>query len=225
MPAKRETREAARSLRQDGFSIGEIATRLHVSKSTISIWVRDIELTSSQQMRLEERQYRWRAQHRGAKANQYTARKQRELYQQAGRLRARQRSPLHMMGCMLYWAEGSKTKRNSVYFVNSDPDMMVLFIRFLREEFDIGDEIFRLQIHCHSSDTDEHNRIISYWTQLLQLPVSSVQKIQIKKGSDKRKNRLENGICALQVHRSEIVQHIYGAIQEYGGFENPAWLF
>jgi len=32
-------------------------------------------------------------------------------------------------------------------------------------------------------------------------------------------------VCALTVARSTpIVQHIFGAIQEYGGFEEPAWL-
>ena len=32
------------------------------------------------------------------------------------------------------------------------------------------------------------------------------------------------GTAALSVHSTYLVQSIYGAIQEYGGFERPEWL-
>jgi hypothetical protein len=38
------------------------------------------------------------------------------------------------------------------------------------------------------------------------------------------KNKLPYGVCSLVVHSTWMVQHIYGAIQEYAGFEEPAWL-
>jgi hypothetical protein len=37
-------------------------------------------------------------------------------------------------------------------------------------------------------------------------------------------NRLPYGTCRLMVHSTQVVQHIYGAIQEYGGFDRPEWL-
>ena len=40
----------------------------------------------------------------------------------------------------------------------------------------------------------------------------------------KRLNRLPFGTCRLAVDSTAVVQHIYGAIQEYGGFERPAWI-
>lgn len=36
---------------------------------------------------------------------------------------------LHLAGCMLYWAEGAKS-RNTIEFANSDPNMVRLFCRF-----------------------------------------------------------------------------------------------
>ncbi len=39
-----------------------------------------------------------------------------------------------------------------------------------------------------------------------------------------RKNRLPYGTCRLTVRRTSAVQHIYGATQEYAGFERPEWL-
>ncbi len=42
--------------------------------------------------------------------------------------------------------------------------------------------------------------------------------------SGRKRNKLPYGTCSLAVFDSRIVQHIYGAIQEYGGFEEPRWL-
>ena len=125
---------------------------------------------------------------------------------------------------MLYWAEGAK-KRNVTYFVNSDPNMMLVFKRFLREEMDVDDENCRIHIHCHTHDSREIQRIERYWLDLLQLPDSCLRKTQIKQGSNSRKNILENGVCGLAVYSTELTHRIYGAIQEYGGFDNPDWLF
>lgn len=125
---------------------------------------------------------------------------------------------------MLYWAEGAK-QRNSIIFVNSDPDMMLAFIQFLRQELNVTNKIIRLQIHCHTHDEREKERIGNYWLDLLGLKPANLRNIQTKKGSDTRKNILHNGVCALTVHNTRLAMHIYGAIQEYGGFERPEWLF
>ncbi|MCA9419299.1 MAG: helix-turn-helix domain-containing protein, partial [Candidatus Omnitrophica bacterium] len=39
---KRELREQARQLRQNGISVREISRTLGVSKGSVSVWVRDI---------------------------------------------------------------------------------------------------------------------------------------------------------------------------------------
>jgi hypothetical protein len=40
----------------------------------------------------------------------------------------------------------------------------------------------------------------------------------------KRRNKLPYGTCRITVHNTRIAQHLYGAIQHYGGFERPEWL-
>jgi hypothetical protein len=32
------------------------------------------------------------------------------------------------------------------------------------------------------------------------------------------------GVCTIRVNSTRVVQHIFGAIQEYGGLDEPAWL-
>jgi hypothetical protein len=45
-----------------------------------------------------------------------------------------------------------------------------------------------------------------------------------KYSKKKRQNRLPYGTCRVTVTRTRVVQAIYGAIQELGGFTRDAWL-
>lgn len=219
---KREIRDQARQMRLDGMSIRDICRELGVAKSSVSLWVRDIELTEEQQTTLKKNQVRWGAQNEGAKSNRANALEMRKSHQQEGRLRAQQGNALHLAGCMLYWAEGAK-HRNRVVFVNSDPHMIMLFMRFVRQEFALADEAFSVQIHCHK--TEAIPQIEAYWINLLALPASCLMNTQVKKGSESRRNILKNGVCSININNTRIAMHIYGAIQEYAGFDNPDWLF
>jgi hypothetical protein len=221
---KREIRDTARELRQSGMSVRAIANTLHVSSGSVSVWVRDIELTENQKEELKKHQRKWGGQNAGAQTNKRKHQQKRMECQEAGKARAREGRPLHLTGCMLYWAEGSKD-RNQVFFVNSDGQMLRLFMRFLREELNVEDTKITLLIHCHSNDENEKQRISGYWIDFLGLPPTCYTKVITKQGSDSRRKRHENGICGIRVFSTELAQHIFGAIQEYGGFDNPDWLF
>lgn len=221
--AKPEERHKARELRKQGYPITEIARELNVTKDTVTRWCRDITLTPEQEEALQASNPRWNAVQRGAKTNRGKALQQRRDYQLAGREAAKNGSKLHKMGTMLYWAEGSKHK-NHLYFPNTDPNMLLLFLRFLREELAVPDDLIKIRIHCHTQDEVEIERIKKYWLNLFNLPDSAMTKVMYKKGTNSRKARYDYGICGLSVSRTEVVQHLFGAIQEYVGFENPDWL-
>jgi transcriptional regulator with XRE-family HTH domain len=118
---KTEEREKARSLRQkEGLPIKEIARRVGVSVSSVSEWVRDIELTDEQHEALLARNPAYNRQLSGWAVAAARRREERRAAQEEGRELARRRDPVHVAGCMLYWAEGSK-RRNQLRFSNSDP--------------------------------------------------------------------------------------------------------
>ena len=54
--------------------------------------------------------------------------------------------------------------------------------------------------------------------------ISSTVNVRSAASRRKRTNMLPWGTCRLTVHSTAIVQHLYGAIQEYAGFDRPAWL-
>lgn len=223
---KEAERLKARQLRNQGLSVRDIALELQVAKSSVSLWVRDIVLSDEQVNALKNnrRERVAAARIKAVETNRRRFQQLREQYQAEGRVKAREGSALHLAGCMLYWAEGAKN-RSEVIFVNSDPEMIRLFVHFLRVSLGVTDEEIVLRIYCHSRDHAEIARMEAYWLEALNLPPSAVRKAVFKTGSKLAHNHLINGICRLTVKKSfRYVQHIYGAIQEYGGFERPAWL-
>jgi hypothetical protein len=67
-----------------------------------------------------------------------------------------------------------------------------------------------------------------FWLDVLGLPGACLRKSIVNSYSRaskrKRVNKLPYGTCKVVVHRTEIVQTIYGSIQEFAGFERPEWL-
>jgi hypothetical protein len=45
-----------------------------------------------------------------------------------------------------------------------------------------------------------------------------------KYSQKKRRNKLPYGTCRLAVHDTRLAHELYGAIQEYGGFDRDEWL-
>lgn len=134
---------------------------------------------------------------------------------------------MHVAGCMLYWAEGSK-ERNCLQFVNSDPAMARFFVTFLRDYYGVRDEAVRVSCNLFADHVERQREIEQFWLDTLELPVSCLRKSTVnvysKYSQKKRKGRLPYGTVRVVVHSTEVVQQIYGAIQEYGGFERPEWL-
>jgi hypothetical protein len=128
---------------------------------------------------------------------------------------------------MLFWAEGSR-RRNRVEFTNSDPAMLSLFMCFLRRYFEPSHESVSVACNLFADHEERQRQIEDFWLATVALPRSCMTKTMVNKYSRSskrtRKNRLPYGTCRVTVHKTQVVQHIYGAIQEYGGFDRPAWL-
>jgi len=207
-----------------------IASRIGVSASSVYAWTKDITLTEEQKsfnLRgprgpqnpdfVRRRAESWAAKCRAARL----------ASQNDGRRAAREGDLLHQAGCMLFWAEGAK-RRNTIQFTNSDPHMLVVFRKFLVEAMAIGPDEIAMSINVYTNNGMAIEEIERYWLDLLKLPSTSVRKHMLNhmptSSSGRAKNKLPYGVVTLKVHSTWMVQHIYGAIQEYAGFDEPAWL-
>jgi transcriptional regulator with XRE-family HTH domain len=156
---KTKERERARQLRgEQGRAIKDIARLLNVAPSSVSRWVRDVELTPEQHDSLRRANPAYNRQLAGRKSSCRRALERRLEYQNHGRELARRGDPFHAAGCMLFWAEGARS-RNQLRFSNSDPAMIRFFMRFLRAYFAIPDDKLRVWCNMHA-DHAEHQRAI-----------------------------------------------------------------
>src|SRR5688572_1254937 len=170
--------QRARELRLAGVPYKRIAATLGISPGTAFLWTRDIELTAEQ----EERNRRGptgpqnpAAQRKRAAAWAARCRARRAEFQQDGRRRARDGDLLHQAGCMLYWAEGAKS-RNCAKFANSDPGMTLLYRRFLTDALGVDRGEIRLSINAYTNNGLSIEGIERFWLDLLDLPPDSVRK-------------------------------------------------
>jgi hypothetical protein len=200
----------------------QIAAHLKVSPASVYAWTGDIELTPEQRARNLRRSNLLRVQTWSNKN-----RDRRRAYQEEGRARALEADALHQAGCMLYWAEGSKG-RNVLQLTNSDVNLLGFFRRFVTECFEVSPAQFRMHLNVYLGNGLTIEEIERYWLDALELPDTCARKHIVdylpSSSSGRKRNKLPYGVCTLALGDTRIVQHIYGAIQEYGGFEEPRWL-
>ena len=165
--SKDEEQAIARELRKQGWSYKQIAEELSVSKGSAYNWCHDIQLTPEQELINKERQIQRGESNIGAQVNRAKATEERRQFQEQGRIKALERNRLHMIGCMLYWAEGAKSNRNAIIFANSDIEMTLVFARFLREELDVPEDKLKVKIHCHTKIPEEVESLEQYWLNML----------------------------------------------------------
>ncbi len=120
---------------------------------------------------------------------------------------------LKVAGIMLYWAEGT-LNRNTVDFVNSNPRMIKVFLRFLREICGVSEKRLRLYLYVYSY----HNvrTIMEYWHKVTAIPVNQFTKPYVRKGSlNKTERKLVYGLVHIRYNDKRLLQIIKDWIEEY----------
>ena len=85
-----------------------------------------------------------------------------------------------------------------------------------------------LSLNVYTGNGLEISEIERFWLEELDLPRSSLRGHTLNhrptSSSGRRPHRLPHGVATITVNSTAVVQHIYGAIQEYGAFSEPQWL-
>lgn len=210
---KENLKNKAIQLRKNGKSYSEILKNIPVAKSTLSLWLRSVNLSKKQKqtLTLKKLQAAWRG---GEVKKQNRIKESSRLIEQArlevGKMNDRD---LWLAGIMLYWAEGSKQKETNVSvgvkFSNSDPKMLFFFIMWLKKFLKVSDNEIVFEIFIHENYKERKNDFVNYWSKILNYPVSKFDRVYYKKHSirTKRKNIGENyhGQLAIVVKKSTLL--------------------
>ena len=220
-------RLAAQRLRLRGRSYNEIQRVLGIPKSTLHGWFVKLTLPPAARERISNRIRRGsllglirRNKHQTALA------RVRATHAREGAARvitSLSRHDLLLIGAALYWAEGYKrviirngqpVTHHPVSFTNSDPMLVKMFLRFLRECLLVSDEKIKadLRIFPH-----QHGRTVQrYWQSQTGISSKNFSRIYtgISQSSRGKRpfNRLSHGVIQIRVANTPLFHTIMGYI-------------
>jgi transcriptional regulator with XRE-family HTH domain len=206
--AKDDRRAKAKELREQGLDYKRIAAELGVSKSSISLWLRD--MPRPERLSYEEcckRQAEAVARYWAAERPLREAEREAISAAAAAQIDTLSDRETLIAGAVAYWCEGGKNKpyrrHDRVNFINSDPVMIKFFLRFLDVAGIPRDQvIFRVYVH-ESADVVAAQR---FWLDVTRAHLAQFRSPTLKRHNPRtvRKNTGEDyhGCLRVDVRRS-----------------------
>jgi len=212
--ARKKDREYVLSLRARGMSYSQIKNELGVSKSTLSIWLRNYPLSQERINELrahnEKRIERYRETRRMQRENRLS-----EVYRQAALdLLPLTKKELLLAGYLLYAGEGAKTQKGVVSLSNNNPDIIIFFISWLERACGVSKEriFIRLQLY-RDMDSDKE---MEYWGEKLPLAKQQYKKPYFKNSLSANithKGEFGHGTCNVFTFNTPLFEKVMMSIK------------
>ena len=207
--------EKACNLRRQGFSIKAIEKELGISRSSASLWTREVILTARQIDRLYANKRTGvlrgcfvAAIRKKEKTKAFISGANEAATREIGVLSKRDRC---IAGIALYLGEGDKSGRN-VAFCNADPGAIRFMMGWFREICGVQEGRFRLSLHLH--DNLDECMAKNYWVGVTGLPLTSFRKSYIVRNNPNRLRKTKHvyGIIRITVSDANLYRRIMGLI-------------
>lgn len=208
MRRKLEEKKKAIKLREKGFTINEITQKLRVSRSSVSLWVRETPLNRAAKERLELKRRDARIAVAGSKKQKINAlvynyqKDTQKLLDHA----VFDVGVVQILCSLIYWCEGTKNERSGMRFTNSDPELIRFFLKLLRRGFDIKEEKFRVCVHLH----DYHNEKsqIKFWSEVSGIKENQFLKSYRKPHTKKQKREGYQGCISVRYYNNNLARNL-----------------
>lgn len=224
----RAERSEAIKLRLQGKSYGEIQSLLKVPKSTLSGWLSTIVLSSTAQGRINERTRKKSLEGLLKLNRQQTTKaikRARSIQKEAtSKINTLSRENLLFVGIALYWAEGYKRliikngrvrTFHPISMTNSDPELIRIFVRFLREICEVPTRKIKASLRLYKHINEEN--ALRYWSSKTAIPFENFGKTYygISRASLGKRpfNRLPYGTIQARVADTALFHRIIGWIE------------
>lgn len=207
--------EEVRKLRGKAMTFREIQERLklHVPKSTVSYWCKDVKMPSHYHKKVENL----------VKSNLTKGRQvalavkkeqKRKFFSQLSDKYANLKKIFKTDGvrkivlAVLYFTEGSRSRKGSLMFGNSDPLIISIFLKLLRASFILDEKKFRCTIQCRA-DQDVKS-LEHFWTSITKISRDQFYKTRIDPRSvGKKTEKLDyKGVCRIDYFSADVYNEI-----------------
>lgn len=208
-------KEKALKLRQLGYSIDEISTKLNIAKSTSSVWVRGSMLNEKALERLEGRKllgYRKASLHWVEKLDKQ---KSRNLFLAEKVVNNVRKDLYHnkLYCALLYWCEGGKGEAEGLKFSNSDPILVKTFLDLFRESFPIKREKLRALMHLHSYHDERTQK--KFWSRVTNIPENHFYKTFLKSNTKIRTKENYPGCITIYYNNRSVAREVRAVYEAF----------
>lgn len=124
---------------------------------------------------------------------------------------------LRAIGVALYWAEGFQTDyADIVDFANSKPEMILIFLAFLRKVCGIRESKLRVYLYCYSNQNVK--KLIKFWSRETKIPSKQFTKPYVRNDFDiKKLGKMPYGLIHIRYGDKKLLGLIKWWINQYVG--------
>jgi len=224
----RSDKQRALKLRLSGRSYNEISGLLRIPKSTLSGWFTGLHLSQNARDRIQKRVYSGALLgliKRNKNQTHLAVQRMRNTRSQS-RAEIQHLNPeaLKFIGVALYWAEGYKRPQirggreltyHAVSLTNSDPFLVMLFIKFLRGVCKVPNEKITASVRLYEHMNE--GTVTKFWQKVTSIPRENFGKLYygISKSSQGKRpfTRLPYGTIQIRVNDTILFHKIMGWIE------------
>lgn len=215
-------KEAAIKLRIEGKSYGEILKTLDISsKGTLSFWFKELKLPPEAKERLKKNILI--ARERGLFA--FNRRRTKQINEENNLILSQAIKSIKpvlgyellLIGSMLYWGEGTihhgRYRYPYLAFSNSNPQIIQVYMLFLRKILGTKEERIKASIHIHPNIKEKTAR--KFWAKITGIPKSKFYITrQISRSSKFKRGKkfLPYGTIQIIVGRRQLFYRVQGYI-------------
>lgn len=129
-------------------------------------------------------------------------------------LKSNPNKTLELAGTMLYWAEGYKRETAfGIDFANSDPDMVLVFLKFLRSRYVL--DASRLHFSLYYYSDQNLNETIRYWRKKLEVPAQQFKNHYRKEDPKKGGRKMPYGVLHIRYNDKKLLRDMLNLIESY----------
>ncbi len=198
-------------MRKKGLSVNAISSKLGVSKSSVSLWVRDIKLPRSAQIKIRQslsNGQRVASVAKKAKTALSLTTAKEEAMQAVKSSQPIDASTALIFCSLLYWCEGSKSHNDKeLTFSNSDPLLIGAYISLLRRAFPLDESRLRVLLHLH--EYHDERAQLGYWSGITGIPISQFLKTYLKPHTGKRSRPDYPGCAQIRYYDVRVARKVY----------------
>lgn len=206
-------------LRKKGMSYNEIQKKLNlkIPKSTLSYWLKNINLNKKHQVRINNLIKNGGKKGRLKSIETKKAKKEknikiiRDKVKNLPTLINKNKEIAKIALVMLYLGEGSK-RGSSLTFGNSNPDVISLFLKLIREVYDLDEKKFRCTLQCRADQ--DIKKLERFWKKITRIPNSQFYKAQIdpRTKTSRTLKKDYKGVCRIDYFSKDIFDEIMQSI-------------